>query len=212
MNGEAEMKKCVIKAVLFDFGGVLADEGFRNGLIKIAEKHHIDPDRFASQAREVLHSTGYITGKCDERAYWEALRGLTGISGTDRELSDIILQGFTLREWMFDVVERLKEGGIRCAILSDQTNWLDELEEKTPFFFRFEDIFNSYHVGKCKKDQSLFVDVLRIMHIEAEEVLFVDDTYEHIVRANNTGLKTLCFKGRNDFLEKLDGFCPGIMK
>lgn len=211
MNGKAEMKPCIIKAVLFDFGGVLADEGFRNGLIKIAENHHIDPDRFASQAREVLHSTGYIIGKCDERAYWEAVRGLTGISGNDRELSDIILQGFTLREWMFDVVERLKEGGIRCAILSDQTNWLDELEEKNPFFFLFEEVFNSYHFGKCKRDQSIFADVLKIMHLEAEEALFVDDTYEHIVRANNKGLKTIWFKEKKDFLEKLGLFCPGLM-
>jgi FMN phosphatase YigB (HAD superfamily) len=211
MNGGAEMIPCTIEAVLFDFGGVLADEGFRNGLIEIAKINNIDPERFATQARDILHSTGYIIGKSDERAYWKALRHFTGISGTDRELSDTILHGFTLREWMFNVVEGLKKRGIRCAILSDQTNWLDELEEKNPFFPLFEKVFNSYHVGKCKKDQSLFVDVLGIMHLEAEGVLFVDDTYEHIVRANNTGMKTIWFKGKNDFLEKLDLFCPGLM-
>ncbi len=34
----------MIKAVLFDFGGVIADEGFRDGLRAIAIQQGLDPD------------------------------------------------------------------------------------------------------------------------------------------------------------------------
>ncbi len=34
----------VIKAVLFDFGGVLAEEGFREGLKSIGRKNGLDPE------------------------------------------------------------------------------------------------------------------------------------------------------------------------
>ena len=35
-----------IKAVLFDFGGVLAEEGFRQGLMAIAGQYDLDPQAF----------------------------------------------------------------------------------------------------------------------------------------------------------------------
>lgn len=35
----------MIKAIIFDFGGVLAKEGFREGLKSIAEKNGLDPSQ-----------------------------------------------------------------------------------------------------------------------------------------------------------------------
>ncbi|HOO47709.1 MAG TPA: HAD family phosphatase, partial [Deltaproteobacteria bacterium] len=138
----------MIEAVLFDFGGVLADEGFRIGLHAIAGANGLDPERFFLLARELVYSTGYLTGRVDEHAYWNALRSDAGISGNDADLREIILEGFSLRTWMLDIVRQLKDGGIRLFILSDQTNWLDELEERNHFFYLFEKVFNSFHTGK----------------------------------------------------------------
>ena len=36
------MSKSAIRAVLFDYGGVIAEEGFYNGLIDLAEKQSLD--------------------------------------------------------------------------------------------------------------------------------------------------------------------------
>lgn len=38
IRGVHEKEKIMIKAVLFDFGGVIAEEGFRDGLAAIAKK------------------------------------------------------------------------------------------------------------------------------------------------------------------------------
>ncbi len=204
------MKPCRVEAALFDFGGVLADEGFKNGLHAIARANKKDPETFAAQARELIHDTGYLTGHAAEPAYWEALRVHAGISGEDSELRNTILRGFTLRPWMIEVVERLRDLGVRLAILSDQTNWLDELEEKLHFFHLFERVFNSYHMGKCKRDQSLFTEVTGIMGLEPSAVLFVDDTCGHVERARAAGLKAIWFQGREDFLEEIALVCPAV--
>ena len=205
------MKSYNIQAAVFDFGGVLADEGFKNGLHAIARKNNKDPEEFAALARELIHTTGYLTGESDEASYWDALRAHTGISGEDRELRVEILKRFTLREWMFDVLKRLKTGGVRLIILSDQTNWLDELEEKHHFSYLFERVFNSYHMGKCKRDQSLFKDLLKILSLEPAAVLFVDDTKEHIERAHAAGLNTIWFQGKDLFLTGMNKFFPALM-
>ena len=124
------MKICSIELVLFDFGGVLAEEGFRNGLIAIALSNGLNPEKFWQQAYSLTFTGGYVTGKIDEVAFWQTLRKQTGIKGSDADLRTEILSRFELRAWMIDLVKKLRETDIRCAILSDQTNWLDELNEK----------------------------------------------------------------------------------
>lgn len=56
----------MIRAVLFDFGGVLATEGFREGLAAVARSQGLDPDEFFRIAREAVYESGYITGRGDE--------------------------------------------------------------------------------------------------------------------------------------------------
>lgn len=199
-----------IKAVLFDFGGVIADEGFRNGLLEIAAKSGLDGESFVEKAREIIHETGYLTGRGTEENFWETMRKETGIKKTDAELRNIILKGFTVREWMLKVIERLKGKKIRLAILSDQTNWLDELETHMKIFGLFEQVFNSYHLGKSKKDRTIFPDVLKIMKLEPGEALFVDDTEGHVERAREMGLHAIFFRGKDDFLKELSVFFPDL--
>lgn len=204
------MKSCTFRAALFDFGGVIADEGFRNGLHEIARTNGLDEEGFAARTRDIIHETGYITGTGSEAFFWDTLRGKTGIRGSDAELRNTILKGFTLRDWMLVVIRTMKAKGIRLAILSDQTNWLDELNDKLGFFDLFERVFNSYHIGRTKLEKSLFVDVLDIMHLAPRGVLFVDDTGGHIGRAGEVGLLTIHYRGREDFLERLLKLCPEL--
>ena len=204
------MKDCVFQAALFDFGGVIADEGFRNGLYEIARANGLDEEDFAEKTRDIIHETGYITGTSSEEFFWETLRSKTGITGDDETLRNTILKGFTLREWMLDVIRLLRSQGIRLAILSDQTNWLDELERKTGIFHLFEQVFNSYHVGKTKMEKGLFLDVLEIMRLKPSDVLFVDDSEGHVNRAREVGLITIHYRGREDFLLRLSKLCPGL--
>ncbi len=113
---------CNVDVVLFDFGGVLADEGFANGLKAIAQRHGLDETDFINLARDLIHRTGYITGRGREPSYWQAIRRATGITGDDATLRNEILSRFIPRPYMIHIVKRLRTAGIRVVILSDQTN------------------------------------------------------------------------------------------
>jgi len=206
------MRDCRVDAVLFDFGGVLADEGFRQGMHAIALSNSLDPEGFEKAAYDVIHSTGYLIGKADERAFWQALRDKTGIKGRDQELKDMILERFTIRDWMIALVMRLRYHHIRLAILSDQTNWLDEFDARHHIFHLFDHVFNSFHMGKSKFDSSIFDDVLKIMKVGPAKALFVDDTPGHIERAKARGLSTILYRDKKNFLENIAKFCPGLIQ
>ncbi len=198
----------MIQVVLFDFGGVLAEEGFRAGLVAIALRNGLSPETFLQQAFALTFTGGYVTGKMDEATFWQALREQTGIKGSDEELRAEILSRFKLRPWMIEVVRKLREAGIRCAILSDQTNWLDELNETFGFFQEFDQVFNSYHLGKSKQDATIFDDIAKELQVNPEQILFIDDSSENIERAQTRGLQAIQFKDKESFMKELACFGP----
>ena len=189
----------MIRAVLFDFGGVLAEEGFREGLKAIAKGKGLNQGDFYEISSDLVYQTGYITGGCNEHSYWNVVRQKTGVKGTDQEFREEILKRFKLRPKMTAVVDKMKSSGLIVAILSDQTNWLDELDRRTPFHHRFDYVFNSYHLKKTKRDPSIFKETASLLGVRPKEVLFVDDNMRNVRRAASQGLRAIHFKGAREF-------------
>ncbi len=181
----------MIKLIIFDFGGVVAEEGFREGLRHIGRKNGLDPDRFFSIAESLIHESGYVTGNCREADYWNAVRKRTGIAGTDQELREEILKRFVLRHEVLSCIDRLRSRGFPVAMLSDQTNWLDEINADTSLFRHFDRVYNSYHTKRSKRDASIFPDVCRQMGVEPAKTVFIDDTTSHIERAAASGITAI---------------------
>jgi putative hydrolase of the HAD superfamily len=203
---------CTVEAILFDFGGVIAEEGFRNGLVAIARASGLPVEPFLASAYELVYDVGYVLGRADGSVYWGALRKETGIEGTDRELREVILTHFTLRPWMLQLIRALHEKSIRLAILSDQTDWLDEMNERHGFFKWFDRVFNSFHVGRSKRDPSLFDLVLAEMALSPDQAVFVDDNEGNIQRARARGLWTVLYRDREAFMEEMGVFCPFLVR
>jgi putative hydrolase of the HAD superfamily len=111
---------------------------------------------------------------------------------------------------MLDLVPRLKKMGLFAGILSDQTQWLDELNDHKDFFKEFDHVFNSYHMGKAKDDPALFEDIASRLNLPPERILFVDDHEANIERAGLKGFRTILYRNRRDFLRDLAHFCPSV--
>lgn len=206
------MIKRSVDVVLFDFGGVIAEEGFVNGLAAIAEMNDRDPESIIKAGFDVVHNTGYVLGQSDEKTFWQTLRDQTGIMGSDEDLRHQIFSRFTLRTWMFEVIKNLRLSGVRVGILSDQCDWLDKLDAQFDFFKRFDYVFSSYHMGKSKRDETLFEDIIRRVNAEADRILFVDDFSGNCERARSKGINTILYTDGERFLNELEHYCaPAVM-
>jgi len=194
-----------INTVLFDFGGVLADEGFRDGLAAIGKLSGLAEEDVVVKGHELVVKTGYVTGRVREGRWWDALRSEAGVRGTDEALRLEIIGRFTLRPSMLDLVDELRKRGITVGILSDQTNWLDEIDGRFRLYGRFDYVFNSYHMGKSKNDPTHFDDVLKLLNRQAQEVLFVDDNAGHVDRAVDRGWRAILFRNQEGFLQEFSG-------
>ena len=192
-----------IQIVLFDYGGVLAEEGFTNGLHAIAGQSGLEAETFFHTAAEIMYDCQYVTGKTDEATYWELVRQETGISGSDIELTGAILDRFILRREMMQAVEHIKQAGLRTAILSDQTDWLYRLEERDHFLHLFNPVLNSYHLGITKRDPEVFPLAAKLVNAAPGHILFIDDNAGHIDRAASQGLQTHHFQSAAGFMKFL---------
>lgn len=204
----ANQTPCAVETILFDFGGVLAEEGFRNGLRAIAAGNGVDPEAFTRWGFDAVHEGGYVTGRASEAAFWGVLRERVPIGQSDAALREIILDHFRLRPWMMSLVKSLKDRGLGLAILSDQTDWLEELDRRHDFFKWFGRVFNSFRMGKSKRDPTLFDDVLGILGVAGERALFIDDDPGNIERAGDRGLRTLLYVDRKGFEAEMAKWCP----
>ncbi len=192
-----------LRAVLFDYGGVLAEEGFREGLQAIARSQGLDPATVHRAGMEAVYSTGYVLGQGSEADFWQALRQECGLIGEDEALSREILSRFVLRPLMLDTARSLRAEGLTVAILSDQTDWLERLDRRDGFMASFDRVFNSYCLGKGKLDPTLFDDVVGSLGVKAGEALFIDDLPGNVERAAARGLRTLLFRDQASFLDDL---------
>lgn len=192
-----------IRAILFDFGGVLAEEGFREGLYAIARRAGLDPIALHRLGLEAVYDSGYVVGQGSEADFWGRLRRRSGVRGDDAELAGGILRRFVPRPWMINLVRELRRQGFTIALLSDQTDWLDRLDARDHFYGEFDRRYISYYLGKSKRDASLFDDVARDLGVEPRQALFVDDDAGNVERARSRGMRAILFKNEEDFAAQL---------
>lgn len=193
-------KNSTIDVVLFDFGGVLAEEGWKKGFMAIAEANGLDSDHVIQTAADTVYETGYILGKDSESSFWNTMREKTGIRDDDAFLMHEIISRFILRDWMIDLVKKLKSENLIVGILSDQTDMLDKLNARFDFFKWFDYVFNSYHLGKGKWDISLFDDIAGFLKTPPNKILFIDDDQGNVARARQKGWKAILYSDADSFL------------
>lgn len=199
-----------IDAVLFDYGGVLAEEGFRNGLVTLAKEQGLDIDAMPKEGMMAVYDSGFVLGHGTASDFWTLLRKRTGLVGDNDELSKRILSGFVIRPWMIELVGQLRKQGYITGILSDQTYWLDTLNERDHFFDVFDRVYNSFYLGKGKQDPSLFDDVAADLGMSSSMILFVDDDAGNVTRARDSGMQAIQFVDRQSFIsefKQITGHC-----
>jgi putative hydrolase of the HAD superfamily len=197
------MRNTAIRIILFDYGGVLAEEGFRHALKDMATEQGLNATDLVNQGVDAIYDSGFVLGKGTESDFWSLMRWRNGLLGEDDVLSKRIMAAFIIRPWMMTLVAKLRAQGYVTGILSDQTSWLDQLDARDHFYTSFDHVFNSYTLGKGKRDHSLYTEVAAMLGVEPNSVLFVDDTEDNVERAREVGFLAIHYSDKENFLAEL---------
>lgn len=188
-----------VKLALVDYGGVLAGSGFKQGIFAIAHRHQQDADAMYKHALDSMYESGYMVGRASEATFWATACAPFGIEERTSDLREEVLRRSVLRPGMLEWARGVRAKGILTVLLSDHTDWLDRLEQRDHFFCEFDHVYNSFHLGKSKRDASIFNDVLDDLGVSAPDALFVDNDRGNIRRARSRRLQAILYENEEQF-------------
>jgi putative hydrolase of the HAD superfamily len=188
----------MIKAVIFDFGGVFdqrheALEGFREAAAHYGRQPEDFYDLLYGGDAWQQAKVGAISG----RAYWRSIMASLGHDPSE----DVD----TFRRWLFAghqldpavvaLAERL-HGRVPLALLSNATDELEALlESQFGIHHLFAVVVNSARAGIAKPDPRAYQLALEGLEVEPREALFVDDKMRNVRAAEALGIPSVHFTG-----------------
>jgi len=178
----------MIKAVLFDYGGVLTESGKVGGIQRALGKvYGIDP---ASIEMADLHYR-YIRGLMTEAQFFAELnhRYAKDVPAT-RELFEAENSGFFAKcQPVYDLAARLRATGLKTGILSNIYPMSAKSLRAQGFYDRFDPVVLSCEEHVAKPELAIFETALKRLDLPGNEVLFIDDQERFREPAEALGLR-----------------------
>ncbi len=193
-----------VKAVVFDFGGVLC--------------FHPPEERFDPIAREFkvstpdllrhfwAHRVPYDAGKLDPHSYWSKIAEAAGTRFDESRLPVLVRHEIELwndfDERVLSWAAHLRARGFRTAILSNLPQPLGEgLRATAGFLDPFDHVTFSYELKMVKPQAGIYHDAIEGLGVKPEEALFLDDRAENVEGARAVGMRSEVFSTWERFLE-----------
>jgi epoxide hydrolase-like predicted phosphatase len=194
----------VLKAVIFDWGGVLMRTVDASGRRKWEQK--LGLPRYAVD-RAVHGSRSWKqaqSGAISDEEYWADVAQQLGLD--DAELAQFrhdYFAGDELDEEMVSYIRQLRPR-LETALLSNASPRLAELLDNLNVTDAFDVIVVSGQVGVQKPDPTIYRVVLQRLGLAPQETIFVDDFSENIEAARSLGMHTLHFRRGMDWRRELE--------
>jgi putative hydrolase of the HAD superfamily len=197
----------MIKAVLFDLGGVYFEDGtdkFLKILSKTTDKPYEELYPIFRKGKSLEYRKNKITGK--EFFNWAAKKLDTKLSGN--ELNRMWVSQYTEIPGIKQSIKKLKKRGIKVTILSDNVpERIIFLQKKYCFLDLFDDIVLSYEVNLTKASTKIFKLALSRIGIKhPKDVIFVDDREVNLKVAKKMGIKTIQYTSIRKLQQELDRY------
>jgi FMN phosphatase YigB (HAD superfamily) len=183
----------MIKAVLFDFGGVLAAGGKAGQGARILSKlYGIDETHVHLRLtrrlflRMLMAGDRFVAGLC--RLFPGAWRVV------EPPFIAHFAPAFVRNESVYTLAAALRAADVQTGIFSNVFTVLADAHKRRGDYDGFSPVVLSCAEGTAKPDIELYRRVLDRLHLSAEEVLFIDDKEVCLVPARYLGMQTLLAK------------------
>lgn len=195
------------KVVVFDYGEVISyspSEADRQALLSIARvpEDLFWPPYWAN--RDALDG-----GTLSIRDYWLDIARHAGVEFSESRIQQLWIADY--RSWLsvnadtYEVLLALREGGTRIALLSNAGYDFGGYFRHGPMGSLFERVFVSAEMGRLKPEQAIYRDVLDELHIDASDMIFIDNKAVNIEGAAELGIEGHIFTTAEllrDFLDE----------
>jgi epoxide hydrolase-like predicted phosphatase len=185
----------MIKAVIFDMGGVLLrteDSSSRGNLAAGLDLTRKQLEAIAFDSPAALSA---FRGEIAEREHWQWVLESAGCTNlTSEKFRQTFFAGDRIDEELVGLVRSLRPQW-KTGLLSNAFSGARQaLNAHTKGLDGFDVVVFSAEVHLAKPDPAIYRLILEKLGVQPEEAVFVDDFLENIAAAQKLGLKTIHFK------------------
>ena len=201
-----------IKVIIFDFGGVILNINYQNTIDSFRKLGVVKPENFYSKEMQFQIFNLLETGKITEKQFLSELKLMTENASIKEIKKAWVSMLLDLPKSRLETLKILKNK-YRLFLLSNTNsvhinyikNTLGDVKWKS-FCNLFEEIYLSHEIGIRKPNVEAFQFILKKQNLSSNEVLFIDDSLQHIQGAKRLGINSHHLRDGEDittlFLDK----------
>jgi epoxide hydrolase-like predicted phosphatase len=186
----------MIKAIIFDFAGVISNEAYWDWL---SENFEIDQEKKAHFSE--------ISRKVDKAEISEAefVNILSEDSGKKPEdVRNEILSIIKIRPEVITMVSKAK-GKYKVGMLTNYCKeWMDYLRKKHSLDAMFDAVVVSSELKIIKPEKGIYLEISKRLGVPTNECIFIDDRKPNIDGAKACGMKGIVFSSTEQVKKDLN--------
>jgi len=193
----------MIKAVIFDMGGVIVDNVAPGMRAHYSESLGVTVEQFNKVFEN--YSVAWEKGQLTEDDFWEKITSDLHVSKPTVESLwlDGFLKNYREKDEIVSLIKELKQKKYHIALLSNtEIPIMNHIKKQSwPDF----DLFvYSCEVGMRKPDKEIYDYTLDNLQVKPEDSVFIDDRRENITTANEIGMHGILFESPEQVIQELE--------
>nr|MBI5455700.1 HAD family phosphatase [Candidatus Levybacteria bacterium] len=199
----------MIKAVIFDMGGVITSQAiFNHEFNKAIEKVFGEKNVEFSNPKFKFLFDSFIKLETDEITdiqFWKNFANKLNkpYNPSFEKVFIKIARKLKPRQEMVKIIKKLKNSRIKTAVLSNVWTSFAKHNYDLGYYGIFDHVFLSHELKMRKPDKEIFYYVLEKLSIKPEEVIFIDDMRHNVLAANEVGIYGLLYTNTSMLVKEL---------
>jgi putative hydrolase of the HAD superfamily len=198
-----------VKAIIFDWGGVLCEETALGLISYFSKALKVAPEPLVSAFRPFLPA--FQKGEISEDDLWQGMCAVLTIERPYNQSlwGDALRAIYVPKKEVFTLASQLKDKGYTVGLLSNA-------EMAAMAFFHeqgyamFDAAVFSCAEGTRKPEQRIYEIALERLNVKAHEAIFIDDRTDFIAGAQRLGIHTILFKNLEQVRQELSSFAISL--
>jgi len=192
-----------IRAVFFDFGGVIMRTEYQSPRQHLAERFGMDYDDIDKVVFGSESARSASVGEITEDAHWaQVLKRLKRPASETKSFQDEFFGGDVIDRGLVEFIRSLR-GKVHTGLISNAWSGLREFIAKEKIIDIFDTVIISAEVGTIKPSARIYEVALEQARVSASEAVFIDDVPANVEACEKIGMKGVLFKDPQKSLDQL---------
>ena len=193
-----------IRAVFFDFGGVIMRTEYQSPRQKLAERFNMDYDEMDRAVFGSDSARRASLGEITEAAHWSAmLKRFKQPASEMQAFRDNFFGGDVIDHNLVEYIRSLR-GKFHTGLISNAWSGLREFITQKNLIDLFDTVVISAEIGAVKPSAKIYEVALSQAKVGAGEAVFVDDMPINVEACEKVGMKGILFNDPQESLNRLN--------